>query len=95
MSTFTTGDTAPPLTGSVNANLTGATVTLHLRKPGQDVLTKAATITDPAAGEWSCAWAPGDLDEPGTWRLEAQVTFSGNTVQTFGPATFKVTEQIA
>lgn len=95
MSTFTTGDTAPPLTGTVNANLTGATVTLHLRKPDATTLTKPATITAAATGAWSYSWAVGDLDTPGVWEVEAQVTFSDTTVQTFGPQRFYVAPQIA
>ena len=95
MSTFTTGDTAPALTGTVNANLTGAAVELHLRKPDGTTLTKTAQVTDPATGAWSYAWQVGDLDAAGVWEVEAQVTYSDATVQTFGPQRFVVVPEIA
>ena len=95
MSTFTVGDTAPALTGTVNADLTGASVEVHLRKPDGTTLTKAATITDAATGAWSTPWAADDLDTAGVWEAEAQVTYSDSTVQTFGPVRFVVQPQIA
>lgn len=95
MATFTTGDTAPALTGTVNAVLTGAAVEVHLRKPSGATLTKAATVTDAATGAWSYSWAVGDLDAPGVWAVEAQVTYAGGGVQTFGPQRFIVQDEIA
>lgn len=95
MAEFTVGDTAPDLTGTVNADLTGATVELHIRKPDQTVLTKAGIVTDAATGAWSYTWATGDLGTPGVWTVEAQVTYSNERVQTFGPKTFRVGQQIA
>ena len=95
MTTFTAGDTAPALTGTVNATLTGATVEAHLRKPDGTTLTKPATVTDAATGAWSYSWAVGDLQTPGVWEVEVQVTFSDATVQTFGPQRFVVAPQIA
>lgn len=92
---FTTGDTGPALAGDVNADLTGASVELHIRKPDGTVLTEPAVITDPTAGAWSRAWAPGDLDKDGIWRVEAQVTFASGIVQTFGSVSFTVVRQIA
>lgn len=95
MAKFTVGDDAPALTGTVNADLTGATVELHLLKPDRTVLTVAADVTDEAGGAWSYAWADGDLDQSGGWQVEAQVTFSSGRVQTFGPERFNVDPQIA
>lgn len=101
---FTLGDTAPPLTGTCSnqtgntltpANLTGATVALHIAPPTGAVLTKTPDIVSAAAGTWSYDWEVGDLDEAGTWRVEVQVTFSDTTVQTFGPQTFYVQGQLA
>lgn len=95
MTTFTTGDTAPALTGTVNANLTGATIELHIKRADGTVLTVPATITDAATGAWSYEWATGDLNVRGDWKVEAQVTYSDTTVQTFGPQRFFVVPQIA
>ena len=95
MSTFTTGDTAPALTGTVNTNLTGAALILHLRKPSGVILTLPAQVADPAAGAFSYQWRPDDLDAVGAWKVEAQVTYSDGRVQTFGPSTFYVQGQIA
>lgn len=95
MTTFVTGDTAPALTGTVNANLTGATVTLHLRKPDGTTLSPTAVVTDAATGAWSYSWQVGDLNTAGVWEVEAQVTYSDTTVQTFGPQRFVVVPEIA
>ena len=95
MSTFTVGDAAPALTGTVNTPLAGATVELHIRRQDKSVLTVPATITDAAAGAWSYEWADGDLSVAGSWAVEAQVTYSSGKPQTFGPAAFYVRDQIA
>lgn len=95
MPTFTIGDTAPALTGTVNADLTGATQVAHIRKPDGTVLTKTATATDALNGAWSATWAVGDLDQPGRYLVELQVTFAGGLIQTFGPQSFYVQQQIA
>jgi hypothetical protein len=101
---FTKGDTAPDLTGtctsvlagvSTPANLTGATLALHIAKPSGAVLTATATIVSATAGEWAYTWAPGDLSEVGDHTVEVQVTYSGGRVQTFGPQTFMVGPQFA
>lgn len=78
-----TGDTAPTLTGTVSANLTGATTVTHIVRPDKTVLTKAATITDAATGAWSIDWVAGDLAQVGAHYVEVQVTFSNGKIQTF------------
>lgn len=105
MSQFIVGDTSPALTGTAStkaasgvatpANLTGATVVLHIHKPRRTLLTKSATIVDATAGKWTSQWLAGELSVAGQWVVEAQVTFSNGSVQTFGPATFYVADQIA
>lgn len=92
---FTTGDTAPDLTGTVNTDLTGATLQLHLKPAGGDVLTVTATTTDATNGAWSYTWAAGDLATAGRWVCELQVTYVDGRIQTFGPQVFYVQPQLA
>ena len=99
---FVAGDTAPDLTGTCTsgttpANLTGATLELHLTMPDKTVITRAGVIVDGAAGTWRYTWQTGEL-VAGTWAVELQVTYSGGGVQTFPasrPAYFSVRSQIA
>lgn len=99
--TYTVADTAPALTGTVNANLTGATLAVHIKKPDNTVIDAAATIVDGPTGTWSRAWAAGNLNQAGEYTVELQVTFSGGTIETFAllpngtPSTFRVRDQIA
>ena len=96
--TLHVGDTAPALSGSVNADLTGATAVAHIRKPDGTVLSKAATPGVVASGStpWNAAaWAVGDLDQSGVHEVEVEVTYADTTVQTFGPQRFVVEPQIA
>lgn len=104
MATFTTGDTSPDITGTCTtevggvttpANITGATLALHFRKPSGATVTKAGVIVNGTAGTWSYTWVAGDLDEAGPWWVEVQVTYSGGRIQTFGPSSFAVTLQYA
>lgn len=92
---FTVGDTSPTLEGDVNASLVGASVQVHIRKPSGEQLSGAATVTDEVNGVWEYVWPADALDEPGTWLCEAQVTFVGGAIQTFGPTTFRVQPQVA
>lgn len=100
MATFVQGDTSPALTGTCTsdgaaANITGATLALHIRKPSGTTVTKVGTIVSGAAGTWSYTWLAGDLDEAGPHKVEVQVTYSGGSIQTFGPVSFAVEEQLA
>lgn len=109
---LTTGDTAPGLSGICSnkdpvtqvvtvADLTGATVEVHVRRADGSVVTKTATLVDADEGSWSTTWSgpvgddPADLSVNGTYFAEAQVTYSGGLIQTFGPVPFKVRRQIA
>lgn len=94
MQTFTIGDSTR-LNGDVNADATGATVTLHFRKPDGTTVNKAASWVSAAAGTWTYDVLAGDFDKAGVWWVEAEVTFSNSEVQTFGPNRFAVVEQIA
>lgn len=81
--TLTSGDTAPDLTGNLNANLTGATVVAHIRRPDRTVFTKAVTVTDGPTGAWLIVWEAGDLAQVGLHYVELEVTYSNGTSQTF------------
>lgn len=93
--TMTTGDTSPDLTFTVNADLTGATAEVHIKKPDNTVLSRAVTVTDAVNGQGVVAWVAGDTDQQGTHAVEVQVTFSNGKIQTFGPDTIFLNEQIA
>lgn len=100
MSGYTVGDKGTELAGRCTdagqpVDLTGAAVELHLGPTVGPTQTKAATITDPAAGQWAYRWAAGDLVQAGAWQVEAQVTSAdASVVQTFGPARFDVNPQL-
>lgn len=88
-------DTAP-LTGKVNANITGATLELHFIKPDGVVVTKTPTVTDALTGAWRQTFGPNDVDVAGLWYVEAQVTYAGGAgVQTFGPTRWRIEDEIA
>ena len=98
--TLTTGDTRPALTGqaldgTTPANLTGATGALHIRRNDGTVLNVAAAWVTPDEGRWSYTWQAGDLNVAGTWTVELQVTYADTGIQTFGPVSFTVRDQIA
>jgi hypothetical protein len=104
MATFTRGDTAPDLTGtcssvangvSTPANLTGATLELHITRPNGTILTVVGSIVSATAGTWAYTWVAGDLSIAGVHNCEVQVTYSNGRVQTFGPQSFLVTDQLA
>lgn len=101
---LTKGDTSPDLTGTCStelngvvtvANITGATLALHIKKPSGTVLTKVGTIVSGVAGTWSYTWVAGDLDEAGVYEVENQVTYSNGRIQTFGPDKVAVQDQLA
>lgn len=105
MSEFTVNDTRADLTGvcsnvpvsgaTTAADLTGATVVLHIKRADRTILTKTATITDADSGTWSYRWLTGELNSAGSWWVETQVTYSDGGIQTFGPARFSVRDEIA
>lgn len=82
---YTVGDTAPNLTGTVNADLTGATATAHVARPDASVFTHAVTVSSPTAtsSSWSMTLVTGDLNQAGVYRVEVEVLFSNGKTQTF------------
>lgn len=98
---YTVGDTAPAITGTVSADLTNATVEVHVQRPDTTVFSRAGTVTSaPAPGAWSLTLIAGDLTLAGVYRVEVQVTFSNGKIQTFAfdddgsSNTFTVRDQI-
>jgi len=79
------GDLYPPLVIDTNADTTGATsLVAKLRKVhGTTVSTKTLTNTDPTNGILSYTWLAGDTDVPGTYLVEAIVTFASGAIQRF------------
>lgn len=67
-------------------NLTGATATFSMKKAGASapkITRAAAQIADAAAGKVKYSWATGDTNDPGIYRAEFEVTFSGGGKATF------------
>lgn len=79
------GDLYPPLVIDTNADVTGATSLIaKLRKVhGTTVTTKTLTATDASNGILSYTWVAGDTDTPGTYLVEAIVTFASGAIQRF------------
>lgn len=103
---LTVGDTSPTLAGAVNADLTGATAVVHIKRPDRTVISRNATIAPGSSGAWLLAFIVGDLTVRGIYYVELQVTFAGGAIQTFSkvptgqpgagqPTTFYVRDQIA
>jgi hypothetical protein len=67
------------------ADLTGASVRFLMRAPGATSLkvSGTATVESAAAGVVSYTWQAQDLDTPGTYDAEWEVTYAGGAVQTF------------
>lgn len=91
------GDTTPPFTAVCSsagtpANLAGASVKVHVRKPDRTVLVLDGSPG--VNGNVAAAW-PEALDQAGEWSAEVQVQYSDGGVQTFGPQSFVVQSQIA
>lgn len=97
---LTVGDTAPTLTFTVNADITGATLEIHVRRPDGTTFTRPAGVVDGPAGRGSSTLTTGNLNQAGRYYLEVQVTFSGGAIQTFRKkagrdVSFLVGDQIA
>lgn len=82
---YTVGDTAPDLTGTFNADGTGATGVAHVARPDGSVFSHAVTFSSPTptSTSWSMTLVDGDLSLPGVYRVELEVTFSNGKHQTF------------
>jgi len=86
-------DTRPPLSGTLYdaqglpVNLTGATLTLDMRRRFARVPLKisgaAVTVLDALAGTFQYAWQAGDTDEPGEYDLWIRVDYGGGARESF------------
>jgi hypothetical protein len=67
------------------ANLTGATVRFLMRAPRGKApkVNGVALVEDAAAGVVSYTWQAQDLDAPGTYYAEWEVTYATGAKQTF------------
>lgn len=78
-------------------DLTGCSVRFIMRAPsaaGAKVDAPAA-IEDAAAGTVAYTWAASDLDTPGTYHAEWQVTFGAGAVQTFPSDQYLIVKVLA
>lgn len=82
---YTVGDTEPLLTGSVSADLTGATVFIHIARPDDTVISRGGNVVTPGAANstWSFQLVAGDLTMDGVYRVEVEAHFAGGGIQTF------------
>lgn len=102
MPTFTVGDTARDLTGKITsagnpvALDTATALAVHVRRRDKTVVSNTATV-DAAAGVgcWRMVWQAGDLSISGMYEYELEVTWGPGRIETFGPGSFMVREQIA
>lgn len=85
-------DTAPDITAVLHAegdssdviDLTGASVKFQLRREHDKHyrINTACTVTDATAGEVSYTFTSGDLDVPGEYIAQFEITFLSGRIQT-------------
>lgn len=98
---YSVGDTAPPLLGTyvdsagAPIDITGWTITLHLRRPGATVLIKTATITNGPAGQFQVSWAAGDFVVGDDQLAEVQFVDTGGDIFTAPKFLIDVDEEVA
>jgi len=83
-----TGDTAPAFRADLNADITGAAVSVRFSKlDGTFVMVRTGTITDGPTGIVTYQWvAPGDnalIAAIGRYRADVMVTFAGGAIEHF------------
>lgn len=66
-------------------NLTGATITLRIRRPGGDVLSVSGSIVSASAGTFSYTTLTTTFNTKGTYRFQAKIVISGTTLYTDFP----------
>jgi len=76
------GDTVP-ISGKVNADLTGASVEVEVTRADGTTFTRPATVTNAKAGAWSFTPAADSLTVPGFYKVVPVVDYSDESHQTF------------
>ena len=83
-------DTSPSLEATLSdanlvpVNITSATVMLHMKAIGGDVvLDEQMTVTDAEGGVVQYDWQAGDTATVGTYYVEFEVTYSDGSIETF------------
>lgn len=90
--TFVQGDTEPPITATLQRSSTaqdleGATVRFQMRRPDDSRYTvdAEATIVDAEDGKVKYMWGPTDLNVPGEYICQWEVTYASGRVETTDP----------
>jgi len=96
MLTFVQGDTAPDLQATLHdaddstdvLDLTGATVRFQMRRPDDRRFTvnAEAEILDEDAGTVRYRWGANDLNVPGDYLVQWEVTYADARIQTTATA---------
>lgn len=88
--TIKQNDTSPSLEATLSdanlvpVNLTAATVMLHMKAIGGDlILDEQMTLTDAENGVVQYDWRAGDTATVGTYYVEFEVTYLDGSVETF------------
>jgi len=90
--TWVQGDTEPAITSTLNRadvaeSLVGAHVRFQMR--GQDsknyTVNAAASIVDEAEGKVKYVWSASDLNVPGDYLVQWEVTYQSGRVETTDP----------
>lgn len=90
------GDEFPEMVLTLqDQDLTGFTVTLHLRRVDGTVLVKTATPIELTQGHFKFSWAPGDLVAGFNQEAEVQFVDGGGKPLTSPQFLMNVREQIA
>ena len=89
---FVTGDTKPFLNGTIHdsddadspVNLTGCSVVFQMRKADDRRFTvnAAAVVVSAVDGTVRYEWGDNDLNTPGTYLVQFEVTYPDSKVQT-------------
>lgn len=79
-------------------DVTNATVKLYFRAIGSTTLKATKTLTKPNGGgdgRVRCTWSAGDLNTPGEYEGDIEITFLGGTIQTvFEKQFFRVRSEV-
>ncbi len=95
--TYTAGDTRPVWSRNYddgNTDITDWTITARIKRPGQPVLEKTATIDDGPAGDYSFTFDSGDLVAGQGQETEIEFDDGSGGIFTLANISFMVREQL-